>query len=205
MSENKILDIAHISFLDIIRASIVQLGAAATKGMLIRNAIGTAERIPEVSFDTLDDFVASIEAAENPITQIEGKAVHYGKGLFGLPKCPFAGSIGDYKEVYGGLPEDYHKITDDYNKEGKVTEQLRVGHGAGVSPFCAVHQPLRAALKDRISIGGKPITILQLGCKSGSGEKGLAEQFIKETEFSADDVRKVLDENMCCYAIKVEA
>ncbi|MBN2718588.1 MAG: hypothetical protein JXX14_22275 [Deltaproteobacteria bacterium] len=205
METQKILDIAHVSFLDIIRASIVQLGAAATKGMLIRNAMATAEKIPEVSFDTLDEFVASIDIAGNPVTQVEGKAVHYGKGLFGLPSCPFAPSIGDYKSVYGGLPEDYHKITEDYNKQGPVTGALKVGHGAGVSPFCAVHQPLRGALKDRIRIGGNPISILQLGCKSGSGEKGLAQQWIDETDFTAAEVEKVLDDNMCCYAIKVEA
>ena len=205
METHKILDIAHVSFLDIIRASIVQLGAAATKGMLIRNAMAAAEKIPEVSFESLDEFVNSIDSANNPVTQVEGRAVHYGKGLFGLPVCPFAESIGDYKSVYGGLPEDYHKITDDFNKEGNVTGALKVGHGAGVSPFCAVHQPLRSALKDRIRIGGKPISILQLGCKSGSGDKGLAKQWIAETEFSEADVEKVLDDNMCCYAIKVEA
>ncbi|MBN2527542.1 MAG: hypothetical protein JXR76_14200 [Deltaproteobacteria bacterium] len=205
MGSHNILDIAHVSFLDIIRASIVQLGAAATKGIMIRNAIGAAEKIPEVAFDTLDDFVTSIDSAANPVTQVEGKAVHYGKGLFGLPVCPFAASISDYKQVYGGLPDDYHKITDDFNREGKVTSDLKVGHGAGVSPFCSVHQPLRGALRDRISIGGKSISILQLGCKSGSGEKGLAQQWIDETEFTVEEVNKVLDDNMCCYAIKVEA
>ena len=205
METHKILDIAHVSFLDIIRASIVQLGAAATKGMLIRNAVAAAEKIPEVSFDTLEEFVSSIDTADNPVTRVEGKAVHYGNGLFGLPTCPFASSIGDYKSVYGGLPDDYHKITQDFNKEGPVTGGLKVGHGAGVSPFCAVHQPLRSALKDRIRIGGKPISILQLGCKSGSGEKGLASQWIAETGFSEAEVEKILDENMCCYAIKVEA
>lgn len=173
--------------------------------MLIRNAMNAAENIPKVDFESLEAFVSSIDTASNPITRIEGKAIHYGRGLFGLPKCPFASSISDYRSVYGELPEDYHKITDDYNKEGKVTEQLKVGHGAGVSPFCAVHQPLRGALKNRITIAGKPISILQLGCKSGSGTKGLAAPWIAETEFSAADVEKVLDENMCCYAIKVEA
>lgn len=205
MNENGILDIAHISFLDIIRASIAQLGAAPTKGMLIRNAMATAEKIPKQDFEDLDSFVASIDTADNAITQVEGKAVHFGKGLFGLPTCPFASSIGDYKSVHGGLPDDYQKITDDYNKAGAITSQLKVGHGAGVSPFCAVHQPLRSALKDQISIGGHAISILQLGCKSGSGAVGLATQWIDETEFSEDDVKKVLDDNMCCYAIKVEA
>lgn len=205
MTESNILDIAHISFLDIIRASISQVGASATKGMLIRNAIATGDKIPKVDFPSFDDFIASVEKAQNPIAKVEGQSKHYGKGLFGLTKCPFASSIKDYKSVYGAMPEDYHKITEDFNREGHVTEKYKVGYGAGVSPFCAVHQPLRSALKDKITIGGKSITILQLGCKSGSGEKGLAEKWISETEFTADDVNKVLDENMCCYAIKVNA
>jgi hypothetical protein len=204
MSETKILDIAHISFLDVIRASITQVGAAATKGMLIRNAINAAERIPAVDFESLDAFVASIESADNPITQVEGKAVYKGNGLFGLPACPFATSISDYKSVYGGLPDEYHQITEDFNKKGTVTDKYKVGSGAGVSPFCAVHQPLRSALKGRITIKGKPITIFQLGCKSGTGDKGFAEEWIKETGFTEQEVSAVLDDNMCCYAIKVE-
>ncbi len=204
MQEGKILDIAHVSFLDMIRVSIAQTGAAATKGTLIRNTLSVAEKFDPVDFPTFDDFVSSIEGVSNPITAIEGKAVHKGNGLFGLPNCPFAQSIGNYKEVFKGMPDGYGELTDEYNKTGGVTDKYRVGNGAGVSPFCALHQPLRSALGGKITIGGKPVTIYQLGCKAGDGSKGLANKWIEEAGYSADEVSKVLDDNMCCYAVKVQ-
>ena len=55
MSDENILDIAHLSFLDMIKVMITLSGAASAKGMLIRNAIKTAERIAEV-----DDFLDAV-------------------------------------------------------------------------------------------------------------------------------------------------
>ncbi len=205
MSDQKILDIAHISFLDMIKSIIDQTGAAAAKGSLIRNALGAAEKFEAKDFATFEEFVDSIEAIANAITSIEGQAVHVGNGLFGLPNCPFAASIKNYKDVFKAMPEGYGDLTEEFNKTGGMTEKLNVGHGAGVSPFCAVHQPLRSGLGKSITIGGKPIQVLQLGCKSGVGEKGLADKMIQDSDYSADDVSKVLDDNMCCYAVKVGA
>ena len=203
MSEQKILDIAHISFLDMIQALIAQSGAASAKGTLMRNAIKAGEKFPPVNFDSLEEFVKAIDSVETPIAVIEGKAVHVGNGLFGLPKCPFADSISNYKQVFETLPAGYKELTNEFNKPGPVADKLRVGHGAGVSPFCSVHQPLRSSLGDRITIGGKPIEICQLGCKSGAGFKGLAHDLIEKTGYTADQVEKVLDDNMCCYGVKV--
>ncbi len=204
MQEGKILDIAHVSFLDMIRVSIAQTGAAATKGTLIRNTLSVAEKFESVDFPSFDDFVNSIQSVQNPITAIEGKAVHKGSGLFGLPKCPFAESIANYKKVFKGMPEGYGRLTEEYNKKGSITDKYRVGQGAGVSPFCALHQPLRSAFCTKITIGGKPTAIYQLGCKAGSGAKGLANKWIEEAGYTADEVSKVLDDNMCCYAVKVQ-
>ncbi|MCP4602439.1 MAG: hypothetical protein GY847_18310 [Proteobacteria bacterium] len=204
MQEGKILDIAHVSFLDMIRVLIAQTGAAATKGTLIRNTLSVAEKFELVDFKSFDDFVTSIENVQNPITAIEGKAAHKGNGLFGLPKCPFAISIANYNEVFKGMPAGYGELTEEYNKRGGVTNKYRVGHGAGVSPFCALHQPLRSALEAKITIGGKPTVIYQLGCRAGSGAKGLASKWIEEAGDSVDEVSKVLDDNMCCYAVKIQ-
>ena len=203
MSDNEILDIAHISFLELIRTSISQTGAAATKGVLMRNAIAAGEKMNSVDFDSLDDFIASIDSASNPITKAEGRAVHIKNGLFGLPHCPFGPSIKNYKEVFGGTPSDFDAITEEINKESAVANKHRVGSGAGVSPFCAVHQPLRSVLGGKITIGKKPISIYQLGCKSGSGTKGFAVKWIDEVGVSSEDVSKVLDDHMCCYYVKV--
>ena len=204
MTKDNILDIAHISFLELIKSAIAQTGPAAAKGMLVRNAVAAGEKMAKVDFASMDEFVASIESVANPITKAEGKAVHIGNGLFGLPRCPFESSISSYKQVHGEMPEGFGELTDEINKEGGISEKYRIGMGAGVSPFCAVHQPLRSVLGGNITIGGKPIAIYQLGCKSGDGRKGLADKWIKATGFSADEVSKVLDNHMCCYAVVVE-
>lgn len=203
MAEGKLLDIAHISFLDMIKIMITMSGAAAAKGTLIRNAITTAEKINEIDYPTLADFLTAIENSTNPITQVEGKATHQGEFVFGLAACPFAPSIGSYTQVFEKLPDGYADFTTEFNKPSKVTDMYRVGEGAGVSPFCSVHQPMRSAIAERIKIGGKKVKIYQLGCKAGSGKKGFAEKWMAETGVSKDVVDKVLDNHMCCYYLKV--
>ncbi|MBU0482139.1 MAG: hypothetical protein KKG47_13670 [Proteobacteria bacterium] len=204
MAEGKILDIAHISFLDMIKVMITMSGAAAAKGTLIRNAINTAEKIHETAYDTFEDFLAAIEKSTNPITQVEGKASHQGEFVFGLEKCPFGPSIQNYTGVFEKLPDGYADFTTEFNKPSKVTDMYRVGEGAGVSPFCSVHQPMRSAIAEKIKIGGKKIRIYQLGCKAGSGKKGFAEKWIAETGVDKSIVDKTLDNHMCCYYLKIE-
>jgi hypothetical protein len=204
MSEDgKIQDIAHISFLDMIKTMITLVGAAGAKGILMRNALMTADRISEIDYPTYNDYLKAIENSTNPITRIEGKASHKGEGIFGLEKCPFADSIKNYNDVFQGLPASYAEFTAEFNKPGQIPQKYRIGGGAGVSPFCSVHQPMRSAFADKITIGGKKIEIYQLGCKSGSGKKGFADEWIKATNVPKDVVDKVLDNHMCCYYIKV--
>lgn len=203
MAEGKVLDIAHISFLDMIKVMISMSGAASAKGTLIRNAIKTAERIREIDYPTFDDYLKAIENATNPITMIEGKASHMGNFVFGLKGCPFAPSIKSYNEVFEKLPDGYADFTVEFNKPSNITDQYHVGEGAGVSPFCSVHQPMRSAFANKITIGGKKIEIYQLGCKSGGGKKGFADKWLAATGIQKDVVDKVLDANMCCYVLSV--
>lgn len=204
MSDANILDIAHISFLDMIKVMIAMSGAASAKGALIRNAISTAEKIKEIDYPNFDDFLAAIENSTNPITQVEGKATHQGGFVFGLSKCPFGPSIQNYTKVFEKLPDGYADFTAEFNKPSKVTENFRVGEGAGVSPFCSVHQPMRSAIAEKITIGGKKIRIYQLGCKAGSGKKGFADRWLAESGISREVVDKTLDNHMCCYYLKIE-
>jgi hypothetical protein len=203
MSDENILDIAHISFLDMIKVMITLSGAASAKGTLIRNAIKTADRIAETDYPTFDAYLAAIENATNPITIIEGKATHMGNFVFGLKNCPFGPSIKNYTKVFEKLPEGFADFTAEFNKPSNVTDQYRVGEGAGVSPFCSVHQPMRSSFAEKITIGGKKIQVVQLGCKSGGGKKGFAEKWLKESGVAKELVDKVLDNHMCCYALKV--
>lgn len=204
MKKGRILDIAHISFLDMIKTIIQQSGPASAKGILIRNALATAEKVEPVDYPTIDDYLAAIEDATNPITRVEGKAVHQGDMIFGLPACPFEGSINNYKEVFKEMPEGYAAFTTEFNKSSAVTDQREIGEGAGVSPFCAVHQPLRSALAGKITIGGKKIAITQLGCKSATGFIGLAEKWIEKYNVDKGIVMDVLENNMCCYLLRID-
>ncbi len=204
MAVTQALDISHLTFLDLIRAVIAQSGAVPAKGTLIRMALKVADQFTPVDFATVDDFVAAIEGNENPISTIEGHAVHLGGGVFGLPKCPFRELVADYKSVFGNLPEGYAELMEVYNKGSQITDQLKIGEGAGVSPFCLMHQPMRSALGGKITIGGKPITVYQLGCKSGGGEKAIAEKWVAEAGADWALVEQALDANMCCYAVKMQ-
>src|SRR5512140_1477569 len=82
-------------------------------------------------------------------------------------------------------------------------DQFRVGEGAGVSPFCSVHQPMRSAIAEKITIGGKKIIVYQLGCKSGGGKKGFADKWIAAAGADKAVVDKILDNHMCCYSLKI--
>ncbi|HET8541009.1 MAG TPA: hypothetical protein VFL83_14140 [Anaeromyxobacter sp.] len=197
------LDIAHISFLDMIKVMITLSGAASAKGTLIRNAIKTADRIAEVDYPTFEAYLAAIESAASPITMIEGKAAHVGSRVFGLRLCPFGPSVQSYTAVFEKLPDGFADFTAEFNKPSATTDQYRVGEGAGVSPFCSVHQPMRSAFAEKIRIGGKKLRVYQLGCKSAGGKKGLAEKWIREAGVPREVVERVLDQHMCCYAVKV--
>jgi hypothetical protein len=203
MNEENILDIAHISFLDMIKIMITLSGAASAKGTLIRNALKTAEKIHETDYPTFEDYLAAVENASNPITMIEGKSTHQGNFVFGLKNCPFGPSIKNYSKVFEKLPDGFSDFTSEFNKSSNVTDQYRVGEGAGVSPFCSVHQPMRSAFADKIRIGGRKIQIYQLGCKSGSGKKGFADKWINAAGIARDIVDKTLDNHMCCYSLKI--
>ena len=205
MSDGKILDIAHVSFLDMIKIMITMSGAASAKGTLIRNALKTAERIHEVDYPTFADYLAAIESATNPITMVEGKATHAGDFVFGLQFCPFGPSIRNYTQVFEKLPEGFADFTAEFNKTSNVTDQFRVGEGAGVSPFCSVHQPMRSAIAEKITIGGRKIIVYQLGCKSGGGKKGFADKWIAAAGVDREVVDKILDNHMCCYSLKIVA
>lgn len=203
MGEGKILDMAHVSFLDMIKVMITMSGAASAKGTLIRNALSTADKIQEVDYDTFEDYLAAIENATNPIAMVEGKSNHAGEYVFGLENCPFAPSIKNYTTVFEKLPDGYADFTEEFNKPSRVTDMYRVGEGAGVSPFCSVHQPMRSAVAEKITIGGKKIKIYQLGCKSGAGKKGFADKWIDETGVNKEVVDKVLENHMCCYFLAI--
>lgn len=204
MAEIKGLDITHVTFLEMIETFIQNIGSSASKGHLMRSAIVTADKFPPVEFESLEEFSAAIDELKTPIARIEGKAEHLGNGLFGLPKCPFADTIANYKSIRGDLPESFSSVTDDFNKPSRMTEEYEIGFGSAVSPFCSIHQPFRSALGRKITIGGNSVKIYELGCKSGGGKKAIADPLIAKTDITREQVEKALDDYMCCYVLVQE-
>lgn len=203
--EHKVVDIAPIAFLDILQELIAIAGAPLAKGTLIRLSTSAGKRLKPSDYATFDDFVASSASISNPIAAVEGPAQYYGEGLFGLNECPFAPAIAGYRSVFEALPESFGSVTTEFNRPGPGTDPIHVGNGAGVSPFCAVHQPLRAAAAKRVRIDGNTLDVYQLGCKSATGHIGIARRWLEEGLWSETKVLDVLSSNMCCYGIKLAA
>ena len=111
MTRGAIFDIAHISFMDMIKVLLKLSGIANTKGTLIRNAIGAAERLSEVRYDSFQDYLSAIEQATNPITVMEGKATLIEGHTFGLQYCPFSPSINNYIQLFQELPDSFNEFT----------------------------------------------------------------------------------------------
>lgn len=197
-----ILDIAHITLLETIRETIISMGGPATKGTLMRRAINIAEQLPEFDYESLDAWEDAVNDQTHPITRIEGLAIRDGF-IFTLPQCPFALSIKTYKELSENLPEEYSQIVEEYNKPSRFTDELMVGHGSGVSPFCAIHQPLRSAAGKKIKIGGNDIQVIQLGCNGGDGKKSISGDLCQIAEVDCKTVEKHLDNGMCVYMVKI--
>lgn len=197
-----ILDIAHITLLETIRETIISMGGPATKGTLMRRAVNIAEQLPEVDYDSLDAWDDAVKAQTHPITRIEGPAIRHGS-IFTLPQCPFAQSIKTYKELSENLPEEYSQIVEEYNKPSRFTNDLMVGHGSGVSPFCAIHQPLRSAAGTKIKVDSNSIQVIQLGCKGGDGKKSISDELCQIAEVERETVEKHLDNGMCVYMVKI--
>ena len=195
---------SHSSFLAILAALHQTAGASFVKSALIKTGISAARVLPEREFATIEEFIQSIDQLDNPIAQLEGSARHYGNGLFGLPECPFASAMKAQASTGGATGDPFRDITDEMNKPSLLGDELRVGRGAVVSPFCAVHQPIRSAIGERIRVAGRSLSIYQLGCRSPGGSPGLADHWIALTGFDRKLVEQVLVENTCCYCIRFE-
>jgi hypothetical protein len=203
MSKDQSYDAGHFSFLELIKVMLNVAGPEFAKGNLIRTGMSAAKRMPEQAFESWDELLRSIEDGESSISLFEGRARHYEDGIFGLTLCPFADSIKTYTRLVGGLPEEFQEVSDAMNTRSRITQQLRIGEGAAVSPFCSVHQPIRSEIGRLITVSGQQLLVYQLGCKSGSGDKAIAESWCQETGVDTAFVDKVLDDNMCCYCIRL--
>jgi hypothetical protein len=197
----RFVDIAHLIFLQMVESRLGETNAEDVTKFLFKAATATAETFPHVEFATFDEFVDAIEDLRSPIARIEGRAEHLGGGLFGLGRCPFADTYRSNKSQRGELSPALTAMRREFNKPNADTAKLSVGHGSAVCAFCCAHQPLRAALAARISIGGKPMRLVQLACKGADGTRAFADDFIKAAGRTHAEIDGVLDHFVCCYAV----
>lgn len=200
----KSVDLSHLVFIDLLRNLVETTGVKVAKGNLMRIAMNTGDNVEAMDFPSFNAFVEALDKSETPLAKLEGRAVHLGDGILGLEHCPFGELAGDYKSFFSSEPSGFKEITDEFNTESRITNQLNVGNGAGVGPFCIFHQPMRSQAAEKITIAGEPIEIVQLACKSGKGEKAYAEALISDFGCDRAKVESVVEEHMCCYGIRMK-
>jgi hypothetical protein len=200
-AEPRFLDIAHLMFLEMLESYLQQAGPNEVSRFMVKTAMKTAEQFPRVDFASMEELVDSIEDLRNPVARIEGRAEYQGDGLFGLGRCPFADTYRTHKDQYERLGPRLSAIQEVFNRPSEITAKLAVGHGSAVCSFCCAHQPMRAAVASRITIDGEPIKLYQLGCKGVDGKRAYADQFVKDAGHTREQVDKVLDHYVCCYAL----
>jgi len=197
----RFVDITHLVFLEMLQSYLDQAGPNEVNRFLVKTAAGAAETFPRVDFKSMDELVEAIEDLRNPIARIEGRAEYLGDGLFGLSRCPFADTFRTHKGQYQQLGPRLATIQEVFNRPSEVTASYSVGHGSAVCPFCCAHQPLRAGIAARIAVGGRPIKLVQLACKGVDGRRAFADEFITRAGRSREQIDRVLDQYVCCYAI----
>jgi len=197
------LDLGHLTFLGLIRSLVHISGPVSAMGTLIRDAIQTAEQFESVDYPSFETLIASMEEATSQFSRIEGSSRHLGNGIIGLPACPFAPVMKEYVGHFNENPQGFTELVTELNKSGRTSDKYKIGLGSAVSPFCALHQPMRSVVGQGVTVGGKSITVYQLGCKTGGGKKGFADKWIETGGFSREAVDQALDNHMCCYGIRI--
>ncbi len=166
---------------------------------LLERAVRVAKMVPSVNYKDLNEWELAVRERRNPLYKIEGESIRIHGNIFYLPKCPFA----HFKNTFPR--EVVLKLLEEFNKSSKITEELKVGAGSGVGPFCPIHQPLRAIVGRKIKVGNKNVMIYQLGCKSAvTGKKNISKRLVDEFGIDEDTIDKLLDRGMCVYGVKLE-
>lgn len=195
------LYMTQLVLMETIRETIITTGPAVAKGNLMRMAIKISREIPGTKYENLDELETAAKAGKYPITLIEGVATRDGN-IFVVNSCPFNSSVKMYKELFHSIPAEYVRLMEEFNKPYKSPADLYLGHGSGGSPFCAIHQPFRAAIGKNTTVGGMSANIIHLGCKDWDGNKHISDELCNVAGVSKEAVEKYLDKGDCVYYVK---
>ena len=190
-------------FLENTAEAIQNRGIAVTKGELFRRAKNAGSRLPLQEFASAEELIKAINEGQSAFTRIEGIAQHQGNHIFALKTCAFAYAMKNYTSRLGIVDHDFQSILDEYNKPNPLNDQFKLGEGSAINVFCCIHQALRSIIGSKHRVQQQPVSIYILGCKSLEGKKGFAKKYIEAAGVTQEKIDKILDENMCCYWLKI--
>ncbi len=170
------------------------MGPEMAKGSLERVGEAIAEKLlQKFGADSLHVVdLKDLTKNANPLKFFDDTLEAHGGMVYVIERCPFVREVRDFLELNKEMPPLLSEIVEIYNREGL---------GYAVSPFCIIHQTLRAKIVHEIKVGDKGVEFLQLGCKAPSGKIKLADQNIKKVGSSDTAVQDILKSRACCYAI----
>lgn len=195
-------DISHVFFLELIRDFKNNLGASMAIRQMTKRVLDFAKHLPNQHFPDREAFWTALKQGELVINFWDTGIKVHAHDLVTIDKCPFEQAINNYQKLWGGLPNEYIELTEEYNKPSELNEKLKIGCGSGSSPFCAMHQPLRAVSSQKIVVGDKPIQFIQLGCKAGHSKIDISKKFLEAEGIEENEVRELLQQYQCCFLIK---
>lgn len=199
------VDLSHLVFVDLLQNLVDTTGTKVAKGNLMRIAMRAGKQVAQRDYASFEEFVDAMESGDTPLSFIEGNTTHLGNGVFGLGLCPFGSLAQNYRNYFDKDPASFCELTEEFNAENPMAKEMKIGLGAGVGPFCIFHQPMRSQAGTQITIGGKPVEIVQLACRSGNGEKAYSQTLIAEFGCDKELVEKAMDTYTCCYGVKLKA
>ena len=186
-----------VFFLFFIDSTCDLMGSEMAKGMLQR----LGEKIAYSVLEKYSDSGLNVNNLEelantsNTLKYFDDTLVFEDEKLYILEKCPFSELIVAYKALAQTLPANFAEITESYNQEGL---------GYAVSPFCIIHQTYRRIIGENVKVNGKDCTLLQLGCKAGSGTIKFAEDNLNKASIGKDTVTSKLENRACIYTIQIK-
>lgn len=144
-------------------------------------------------YESIEAFLEDHAKGGSPFVVLEGEADRDGN-IVVLRNCPMTAILSSVM-VDGKLPEFYQNIVDKYTAIHKTK-------GAILHPFCIVHQVIRETVGEHVKVGGKPMKVSQVACRSvNSGKVVYATEGTKKVAMEKPEIDKKIKGKACMYLV----
>ncbi len=198
----KKIDIIYVFFLELLCDLKNNLGAPLAVRQLVRRAIAFSENLPRQDFQDKNFFWKALEEGDTILNLFEDKFEKQENNIITTPACPNENFIKNYFNLWKGIPNEYNEIMEEFNKPSTINKKLKIGCGSASNPFCVLYQPLRSIAISKISISGKPIEMVTLGCKSFDEKDFIAYEYLAEEGIEPRIVQPLLKNTNCVFLLK---